>query len=458
MDFKGKKVAVIGVGVEGKSTLNYLEDKNAKLFLLDQKETLDPEIITLAKSIGVQLHLGKNYLETVDQFDLIFRSPGVRPDLPELLRAKEAGVRVTSQTKYFFDTCPCPIVGVTGTKGKGTTATLIFEMLKADGRKVFLGGNIGQAPLDFLQKLTGESIVVLELSSFQLIDLEKSPQVGVVLMITSEHLDWHQNTSEYIEAKKPIVKYQSERDFALVNVDYPTSKEFLAVGGGHKIAVSTKEKLEMGVFIEKGIIYRNLKSPERVVQVEEVGLIGPHNLENIVAAVGAASVLEVPLDSIVQVVKEFKGLEHRLEFIRETAGVKFYNDSFSTTPETAIAAIRSFSEPEILILGGSSKNSDFMNLGKEIISRENLKALILIGQEGPRIKKAINTQGEFKGQILEGAKSMEEIISQARDVADSGDIVLLSPACASFDMFKNYKERGELFKKEVMNLSLRPLG
>jgi len=452
MEFKGKKIAVLGTGIEGLSSAKFLKEAGALVTLLDQKnqDQLTADTIMAARSLNLDVYWGANYLTFLNQFEIIVRTPSIRPDLPTLSLAKGHGALVTSNTQIFFDLCPCPIIGVTGTKGKGTTSTLIYEILKKEGKSVFLGGNIGNPPLDFLAQLKPSDLVVLELSSFQLFDLTKSPQVAVVLMVTSEHLDWHKDATEYKEAKFNIVRNQRPEDFAIVNIDYQVSREFLQVGQGQKISVSSHSTLESGVYLKNEFVYRNFGKEEKVVEIEKVGLIGPHNLENVVAAVGAASALSVSVDSISQAIQEFKGLEHRLELVREEAGVKFYNDSFSTTPETAIAAIKSFQDREILILGGSDKGSDYTELGRTIVSAQNVKALVLIGQMGSKIKLAVEAAGSFSGKILEGAKNMEEIVTQAKSVAQSGDVVLLSPACASFDMFPNYKERGRQFK-EVVN-------
>lgn len=450
--FKDKLTAILGAGVEGLSSARFLKHKGALITVFDQKtkEELPQEIIEKFKELGVQTNFKNSCLEDLSGFEVIVRTPSVRPDLPELERAVVNKALLTSNTKIFFEHAPCPIVGVTGTKGKGTTATLITETIKRSGKRAFLGGNIGIPALDFINELTTNDIAVVELSSFQLFDLDKSPHVAVVLMVTSEHLDWHKDHKEYKAAKFNIVKYQGRADFAIVNVDYPVSQEFLALGDGVKIPVSTKKEQQEGIFLANEAIFRRIGSAaERVVGLNEIGLIGAHNVENVAAAVGAATALNIRVEDIAGAVKQFRGLEHRLEFVKEVEGVKYYNDSFSTTPETAIAAIRSFPQPEILILGGSDKGSDYTELGKEIIGRENIKAVILIGLMGPKIKAAIQKAGEFRGEFIEGAKDMQQIVHQARSIAKTGDAVLLSPACASFDMFPNYKERGLLFKSEV---------
>lgn len=454
--FREKLVAVLGAGIEGYSSAKFLVQKGALVTVFDQKnkESLDGTLVKKFEELGVSLKTGPDKVVDLDKFEIVVRTPGIRPDFPEIVKAVEKGSVLTSNTKIFFDNTKSVTIGVTGTKGKGTTASLITDILKKAGKNVSLGGNIGTPALDLLEKESGNDFVVLELSSFQLFDLNKSPHLAVVLMVTEEHLDWHKDSIEYKQAKFNIVKHQGPQDFVVINIDYPVTREFLNLGMGKKLQVSTKLELSNGVFITNGSIYRRVGAAvERVVGVEEVGLIGSHNLENVLAAVGAATALGIQVQPIAEAVRQFKGLEHRLELVSDINGVKFFNDSFSTTPETAIAAIKSFSQPEIVILGGSDKGSDYSALAKTIASSSNVKAVVLIGKMAQRIKEALLSVGGYKGEIKEGAKNMIEIVSQVNELAKEGDVVLLSPACASFDMFKNYKERGELFKSEVLNLT-----
>ncbi len=401
------KVAILGLGLDTQDIIPYLENRGDKVTILDEKK-------------------GDKF-DHLDKFDLIIRSPGVYRYRPEILAAEKAGVTISSKTKLFFDLCPAPIIGVTGTKGKGTTATLIYQMLEKAHKDVYLGGNIGKNVFHLLPKLTANSWVVLELSSFQLIDLDKSPHIAVVLMVTSEHLDWHPTTAQYLASKANIVKYQGPSDFALVNKDYP-----------HSVAIGEKTTGKIAWVSGQD------------VAGWDIALRGPHNQENVAAAAAVARLVGVPDQTITKVAATFKGLEHRLEEVASVGNVFFYNDSFSTTPETAIAAIKSFSEPLILIAGGSEKGSDFTQLGKTIAKAGNVKAVILIGLMADRIAKAIPPS--FGGEVLRGGKSMAEIVNLAYNKAVSGDVILLSPACASFDMFRNYKERGEQFKTAVRSL------
>lgn len=407
MQFVDKNIAILGLGEEGQDVLTWLKSNslNCRIKVFDKITTVD-----------------------LSGFDIVFRSPGFWRLSLMLKKAAAAGVMITSATKLFFNLCPCPIIGVTGTKGKGTTASLITRILTKSGQSVYLAGNIGKPMLQLLSKLKVTDLVCLELSSFQLQDLTKSPHIAVVLNITSEHLDVHQTTAEYRQAKANILKHQTSSDHAIINSDYQTTKSMTAL---------TKAKVS---FFSR----HDLSLDHRRIQLR-----GEHNLENIAAAIAVAKLVGVNNKIIMPAVYSFKGLEHRLELVREVKGVKYYNDSFSTTPETAIAAIKSFKEPEILILGGSDKGSDYTKLGQTINSRRNLKAIILIGKMGPVIRRSIHN---FSGQIIFNGKTMIQIIKQAKLLAKSGDVVVLSPACASFDMFLNYKDRGNQFKAYVKKL------
>ena len=407
MQFLNQKIAILGMGEEGRDLLAWLKKntQNCRIKVFDK--------ITTVNLTG---------------FDIIFRSPGFWRLSPMFKKAEAKGTIISSATKLFFDLCLCPIIGVTGTKGKGTTASLITRILKRSGRSVYLAGNIGKPMLRLLPKLKATDWVCLELSSFQLQDLNKSPHIAAVLNITSDHLDIHQDVNEYRQAKTNILRYQKPDDYAVINGDYQTTKAMAAL---------TKAKVS---FFSR----HDLSLDQRRIQLR-----GEHNLENIAAAMVTSRLVGVSPATIKSAVYSFKGLEHRLELVKEVKGVKYYNDSFSTTPETAIAAIKAFTEPLIIILGGSDKGSDYAPLGQTISSRRNLKAIILIGKMAPTIRHSIHN---FSGQILSGGKTMIQIIKQAELLAKPGDVVVLSPACASFDMFLNYKDRGNQFKAYVKKL------
>jgi len=412
MDYTNKKIAVLGYGIEGQDAEKFLLSKNAKVTILDQK-------------------MDENYLNDLNHFDVIVRSPGVYRFKPELVAAEKAGVTITSPIKIFFENCKAKIIGVTGTKGKGTTSTLIYEILKKDGHDSYLAGNIGKPMLELLPKLSSESIVILEMSSFQLIDLDISPNIAVVLNITSDHMDWHKDQDEYIEAKKNIVKYQSASDFAVINEEYETPKSF---------AKLTKAQI---VFFSKNELDGKYK--------KDLLLRGEHNLENIAAAVSVGKILNIDEEKIIDTVRNFKGLEHRLELVDTINGVTFYNDSFATGPQPTIAAINSFTEPETLILGGSDKGLDYQDLGDVVNKTENIENVILIGVTGPMIEKYLDSNSQFTIYNLQKT-NMQEVVKKAFDVTPKGGVVILSPASASFDMFKNYKDRGNQFKEAVKSL------
>ncbi len=451
--FKNKNIAILGFGIEGISVCDFLNEVSAVTVVDEKKrEDFDPEVLNRYEGLGVKFKFGT--IDSLVGFDIIFRSPGFHPEIPQLVEAKEKGVEVTSATKVFFNLCPCPIIGVTGTKGKGTTSTLVYEMLKLRGFDTYLGGNIGTPPLSFLDNLKSDSKVVLELSSFQLIDLEKSPHVAVMLMTTSEHLDYHEDVYEYIDAKRNIFRFQNENDFAIVNRDYPASNESDIETTARVYQVSREQDVVSGCFVRGDkIILKMDKEVQEILDIKDIALPGKHNLENVCAAIVASLCAGAIMKSIIPVLKQFKGLEHRIEHVATVRGVAYYDDSFSTTPETAIAAIEAFEQPKILILGGSSKNSDFTELGQIISDNETIKAIIGIGSEWEKIKESIKYKVSSI-KCIEGLENMEQVVEESSKIAEIGDVVLLSPACASFGMFQNYKDRGEQFKKEVQSLKI----
>ncbi|OGM15179.1 UDP-N-acetylmuramoylalanine--D-glutamate ligase [Candidatus Woesebacteria bacterium RBG_19FT_COMBO_42_9] len=430
--FKDKKIAILGFGMEGKDLANYLLREGAKIFVFDRKNEGDLNFEGVAKN-NLTLICGKDYLrDGLGNFDTIFRSPGVYRNIPEIVKAESEGVTISSAIKLFFDLSPAKIIGVTGTKGKGTTATLIYEILRKAGYDVYLAGNIGKPFLELIPKLKKESLVVLELSSFQLIDMDESPHIAVVLNITQDHLDWHKDLSEYVSAKKNIVKFQGKDDFAVINSDYEPPKSF-----------SKQTKAKVVFFSKRQLADRYKKS---------LLLKGEHNWENVAAAVAVSDILKVSDEAVLKVLTTFRGLEHRLELVGKVKGITFYNDSFATGPQPTIAAIRSFDEPLTVILGGSEKFLDYKGLGEEISKAKNVKFVILIGQVRQKIRIAIKNAG-YKGKIIDkGNSSMEEVVREAFLNTPNGGVILLSPAAASFDMFRDYKDRGRKFKSAVKAL------
>jgi len=431
-DYKNKKIAVLGLGIEGRDAINFLLQKGGAVTLFDKKNEAELDFTGIDKT-KIKFILGEKYLDKgLKDFDYIVRSPGVYRYISEIKEAENSGVKVTSAIKIFFEECPGRIIGVTGTKGKGTTSTLIYEILKASGKDTYLSGNIGKPYLELLDTLSTESWVVMEMSSFQLIDMEVSPHIAVVLNITEDHLDWHVSRDEYVHSKENVVKYQKDSDFAVINEEYKVCKNFADIIKG-KIVFFSKNTLEDK--FKQGLLLR-----------------GEHNLENIAAAVSAARCVGVSDEIIFNTVKSFKGLEHRLELVGEFEGIKYYNDSFATGPQPTIAAINSFTEPETLILGGSDKGLNYGELGKVIKSRSNIKSIILIGSTAEKIRFSFSGENNRFTVYNLGSSSMTEIVKKAREVSEKGGVVILSPASASFDMFKNYKDRGNQFKEAVQSL------
>ena len=451
--FKNKKIAVLGFGLEGRDAVSYLLKRNADITVYDKKEKQKLNF-TGIKHEKVKFVCGKDYLSGgLKGYDLIVRSPGVYRFLPEIVDAEKKGIQMTSPIKIFFDHCPAKIIGVTGTKGKGTTSTLIYKILKNSGFKVFLAGNIGTPVLQLLPKLDKKSWAVLELSSFQLIDLTKSPHIAVVLNITEDHLDWHKDKDEYVNSKIRIVKYQKENDFAVLNSDYPEWKNFESNTRAMVYWFSTKTQ-PPGCFVDKDGEIKVFwgDSEEDVGRVSKLLLRGKHNWENVCAAVCAARIAGASLKAVKETVFSFAGLEHRLEPAGEVRGVKFINDSFSTNPQTTIAAIASFDEPLTLILGGSDKGLNYDEMAREIAKRQNIVNVVLIGDIAKILKKSIS-KAEYKGQILEfGKRNIKDVVKKCFVLTPRGGVVLLSPGTASFDMFTDYKDRGSQFKKAVLLL------
>ncbi len=459
MDFSDKKVAIMGLSVEGTDSAKFFAHEGADVHCFDRRSKADfVESIKDLELLGVKFNFGPDYLSELETFDLIVRTPGMNLNLPQLVRAKARGQIITSLTKIFFELCQAPIIGVTGTKGKGTTSALIGEILKTNGDMVYVGGNIGTPLLSQVRKITRKDWIVLELSSFQLEDLTQSPHIAVVLNITQDHLknfdpystNYHKTKVDYIQAKTSLVRYQTNDDFCVVNADYDVSKTFASLTQAQKYYFSSKFPTQ-GVYVKDNQLILEIRNTYfEICRSSEFQLRGKHNWENIAAASLSAYLAGASKDSIRQAVRAFRGLAHRLEYVGEKNGIKYYDDSFSTTPETSIAALKSFAEPIILIVGGSEKGSDYTELGKTI-SDSKIRCIILIGTTAEKIEKAVFHACERAKirvpPIIRHPGNMEDIVKAARSVASPGDVVLLSPACASFDMFKNYKERGKLFKQ-----------
>lgn len=449
---KNKKVAVLGIGISNMPLLDYLYNHNCFVTIFDKNENIDKDIISKIKKYEMELSLGDGYLENLANFDIIFRSPSIRPDVKEITKEVERGAILTSEIELVIEMCPGIVIGVTGSDGKTTTASLIHEILKQNNKKCYLGGNIGMPLFTKLEQMDEETYVVLELSSFQLMTMKVSPKISVITNITPNHLDIHKSYDEYIEAKANIFKYQDEKGLLIVNYDNEITRNLAQKANGKVVYFSRKEKRKEGVFIENGII-KKIKNNEMqdILNTKDMLLRGMHNFENASAAIGATGSI-VDIENQAKAIKNFKGVEHRLEFIRETNGIKWYNDSIGTSPTRTIAGLNAFDEKIVLIAGGYDKHLDYTPIAKPIV--EKVSSLILIGQTADKIEKAVEDELKAQGKTMNICRvdTLEETVKLAKELAKSGEIVLFSPASASFDSFKNFMERGDKFKKIVREL------
>lgn len=440
MNYQGKKVAIVGYGVEGQSSYRYWQKQGAELTICDGNENVD-------LPTGVASRLGKDYLENLDDFDLIVRTPGI---LPNLLKTTKP---VTSNLNEFLAVCQGVVIGVTGTKGKGTTTVMIYHILTTAivggvlrDTKAFIGGNIGRPPLDFVEETTPSSYSVIEMSNLQLWDVTKSPDIAVILMLAPEHLDWHGgNLDEYMGTKANITAFQEPSDLLV----YDPSNKYAAQIANASQARKMPYTNISGAYIEKG----QIKVGETVVcATTDIPLLGSHNDNNVAAAVAATWDIVKDVSSIKKAITSTKPLPHRLELVAEKNGVKYYDDSYGTTADTVIAAVNAVEEPKVLILGGADKGVAFDAMAEEVAKSSSLRQVIVIGQTGPVIKKLLVKNGLPEAKITDGGKTMKEIVKAASQLAQAGDAVLLAPGCASFDMFKNYSERGDQFQAAAQAL------
>jgi UDP-N-acetylmuramoylalanine--D-glutamate ligase len=432
------KVAIIGYAVEGQSAYRYWRKLGADITICDAEAATEvPE--------GVKTQLGDDYLHNLSRFDVVVRSPGIHPSI--LLKGNpDTTNKITTTIDEFLRVCPTKhTIGVTGTKGKGTTATLITRMLEATGKRVFLGGNIGIAPLDFLDKITADSWVVLELSSFQLYDVRHSPSIAVCLTIGLEHLDWHGDADDYIRSKTHMFDHQQTKDLAIYYAPNATSKQIADHSPGHKLPYF----IPPGAYIKDGGI---TIADQKICRTSELQLLGEHNWQNVCAATTVVWEITQDIGSIRAVLTSFTGLEHRLEFVREINNVKFYNDSYASGPDSAIAAINAIPGPKVLIIGGFERNIPLTQLAETINDHANeIRKVVVIGTSGQRVIVELTKAG-FTNFSLEPSKQMGAIVARANSYAQEGDSVILSPGFASFDMFKNFTDRGLQFKAAVGQL------
>ncbi len=451
-EIKDKKIAVVGIGVSNVPLIKYFAKKGIKVTAFDKRDrnyigkSYD-EILQL----GIDIKLGENYLEGIENFDIIFKTPGMRYDIPEFLKAMEKGAVITSEMELFFELCPCKIIGVTGSDGKTTTTTLISEFLNEEGYKVYKGGNIGIPLLSKVEEMQKEDFAVVELSSFQLHTMKRSPDIAIVTNVAPNHLDWHIDMNEYIDSKKNIFRYQKENGILIVNRDNDISYNMKNETNSEIRVFSFSNKLENGIYFDgQNIIYSKNGSEEKILDCDDIILPGNHNIQNYMTAILAVSDF-VKKDTIRKVAKTFKGVEHRIEFVRELDGVKYYNSSIDSSPTRTIACLKSFKQKVIVISGGYDKKIPFEPLAP--VYMEKAKALFLCGATTSLILNAlISYEGYDKLKLpVFICNDFEKTIKNAKDYAKPGDIVVLSPACASFDMFKNFEQRGNKFKEIVNN-------
>ena len=438
---QGKAIAVLGLGVSNRPLVRLLLEFGCDVTGCDrtEREKVDPEVLELER-LGCRLSLGSNYLDGVTA-EVCFRTPGMHPGNPAIQALAAKGAKVTSEMEAFFAVCPCNIIAVTGSDGKTTTTTLISEMLKADGKTVWLGGNIGTPLLPLVRQMRPEDYAVVELSSFQLMDMTHSPRVAVITNLSPNHLDVHKDMEEYVEAKKNIFRFQNPGDRLVVNADNAITASCSGVG-----VTRTFSRLGQGdVCLQGSTITRN---GQQVLDTGKILLPGVHNIENYMAAIAAVEGL-VSDAAICQVAEHFGGVEHRIELVRIKDGVRFYNDSIASSPSRTVAGLRSFQEKVILIAGGYDKNIPYDDLGPEICG--HVKKLFLCGATAGKIRAAVENCAWEKPEITD-CGDFESAVRAAAAAANAGDVVLMSPASASFDQFKNFMVRGECFKKIVMEL------
>ena len=445
----GKNITVIGIGISNLPLIKYLVSLGANVTACDRRSAEDlGENYTELEKLGVKFNLGDGYLNNLSG-DMIFKTPGMRYDVPELLKAKENGSIVTSEMEVFFEVCPSHIIAVTGSDGKTTTTTLIHKMMTDAGYKTWLGGNIGNPLLTDTEKMKENDWVILELSSFQLHTMRKSPEIAVITNISPNHLDMHKDYKEYIDAKKNIMLYQNEGDTLIVNADNQVTAD---IGKSANGAVKYFSRNGMAdVYLDGNIIKRGIVE---ILNIKDIKIPGMHYVENYMAAIAAVSGL-VSKEVIVNVAKTFGGVEHRIELVRTLDGVKYYNSSIDSSPNRTINTLRVFPNKVIMIAGGKDKGIPYDEIGPALA--EHVKVLILIGATSDKIQEAldaeINKTGNGKDIEVIRATSYEDAVNTARSKAHDGDVVLLSPASTSFDMFRNFEERGNLFKKIVNELN-----
>ena len=452
---KNQKIAVIGLGVSNIPLIDYLYSKNADVSVFDDREEnkINSEIITKIKEYRFKYYLGNENLKYLNGFDLIFRSPSCMPTKPELVAEINRGAIVTTEIEQLMKLAPCKIIGITGSDGKTTTTTLTAEVLKNAGYQVHVGGNIGIPLFTKLNEIKPNDIIVLELSSFQLMNMKISPDIAAITNITPNHLNVHKDYQEYIEAKKNIFKYQNENGILVLNADNELTNACKDEANGKVIMFSSKQKLENGFIVDKDGIIKECNEGIRrhIIDTKDLKLKGMHNYQNVCTVLALTKSL-VDTDNAAETIKKFTGVNHRQEYVRTIDGVEWYNDSASTSPTRGISALNAFKDREIiLIAGGADKNLDYTPIGKPIV--DNVNCLILIGQTASKIYEAVKNELEHQHKTLDihMCETFEQSMNLAKRIAKPGQIVLFSPASTSFDMFKDMYDRGNQFKSKVMS-------
>lgn len=451
---KGKKTAFIGAGVSHRELVPMFAQAGADVTLCDKRTEQEMgEYAREMRDMGVRLYLGENYLQGLAGQDMILRTPGFAYGHPALQQALHAGIRVTSEIELFFENCKCLTVGVTGSDGKTTTTSLCAAMLEEAGHTVYLGGNIGRAMLPLVDTIGKNDIAVVELSSFQLESMQISPNIAVVTNLSPNHLDVHGTFEAYVEAKRNILLYQKPGDVAVLGWESEPIQRLQKDLQGEERRFSRIRPVENGAFLneEKMLCLAQKGQVLPVISAKDIGLRGLHNIENVLAAMAAVREL-VPIEDMAQVARTFTGVEHRLEPVRILNGVEYINDSIATTPTRAIAGLRSFGKNIVLLAGGYDKKIPFEPMVPDVLER--VKELILTGPTADKIEQAVTSAPGYRPghPLIVRASDLEQAVYMAARDAQTGDIVLLSPACASFDAYANFEIRGRHFKQLVNNL------
>ena len=482
----GRHVAVVGLGISNQALIRFLLRRGALVTAMDAKtpEQLGERyqrLAALPEEAGVgpgrlEFRLGPGYMDGLDRFPVVFLTPGIPKFLEPIQAARRAGSMLSSEIHLVFELSRAPIIGITGSAGKTTTTTLVGEILKATGRPTYVGGNIGTPLIEGVESIPPEARIVLELSSFQLQLLDRGPHIGVLLNVSPNHLDVHESMEEYLEAKKNIIRFQGRGDVAVLNWDRPETRAMAGECPGRVVWFSRQSEVEQGAFLRGDEIVLRAGGAERVVaHAGQIRLPGLHNLENVLAAVAAAGLAGAEPPEIARTVTTFPGVAHRLELVRELNGVRYINDSIATAPDRTMAALRTLgpggdaaggpgvspggAAPNLLLIaGGYDKHLPFQPVASEMIGR--VRVLLLLGQTADAIEQAVEeasrrsaAEGGPAGPTMLRGKTLDELVARARELARAGDVVLLSPASASYDMYRNFEERGEHFRRLASALS-----